>query len=381
MKLWELVKPVSNKQLDDIMLVLSVTDNDQLFGFVEDHIDPNDETDDMTNEQVSNRESRLQAIQQALQETNDASLIDFIESRLKTQEIEQRIENIWNSRDFGGGRMIKYKDAFKDLIIQSPSSLKSKIQLLFYIARNNVAITRATFDESFVGTLDDLVPEKIKNNATYQAIKQTIYFNDAFRGKGIGPGEFALALFGKSGNIVDHQGDVFVDGIGIEIKAGEGGSIKTGSPNSFRRADELRSWIGKEVGIELDRKNKLKWEKQNDFTTTFMSMPLDKRESLASKYVKELYPQMHSDDQEYLATGIANLAGKEDVKLYFGKALLNSYKKQDQFDTILFVSKSGKVANISDVNDADIINFQLAGINRDGDTQALPDGYINGKLR
>ena len=74
-------------------------------------------------------------------------------------------------------------------------------------------------------------------------------------------------------------------------------------------------------------------------------------------------------------------AGTMRVRDHFGKALLASYKQQDDFNTILFIKEDGTISNIADVNETEgLVDFALAGLNRDGDTQALPDGYINGKV-
>lgn len=357
------------------MSVLSITNDEENFSFVEKYLNSL-----VTKENVVSKENRLKAIYSALQQQTDDSLVDLIEAKLKQKEINARVDKIWEKRNWDSGRMKKYKDLFKVLMIQSGGTLKSKIELLYYIAKNSNAIPGSLFKSTFSSTIDEIVPDRIRRNSAFQNIKNSIFFDDSFRGKGIGPGEFALSLLGEKGDIVDNGGDITIGGVGIELKDGGGGSIKTGSPSSFRRADDLRSWLGQQVGITLDRNNKLYLDKPSEFSEAFMRLDPTKRNSISLEYIQGLYPNLDATDQKDIAHGMANNIGNSVVATYFGKAILNSYKKQDKWDTILFIAKNGKMVNLASVDDANMINFKLAGINRDGDTQALPDGYINGSI-
>jgi hypothetical protein len=365
------------EKIKNIKDILSMTDNQNLLSFVEKKL-----KNIQSNEAQMNNTQRIDAIVKSLQESNNPQLIDYIESILKKAELESRVEKLWSQRGFNSGRMIKYKDNFKNAIIQSPSSLKSKIELLFLLTSNKSAVTSQTFQKSFKSNLDNIIPSKILNNSTFAVIKNTIFFDDSFRGKGIGPGEFALSLIGRNSTIVDHKGDITIEGWGIEIKDGGGGSIKTGSPNSFRKADLMRDWIGKKLRIQLDRENKLKWDSENNFTVTLNSLDRNSKQEMISEYIKSLYPNLPEKAQQSLIQGIFKDAGTPVVRQHFGKALLSTYKEQDEWSSILFIKKDGTIANVVDPADADqYLDFSLAGINRDGDTQALPDGYVNGKIK
>ena len=357
------------------MSVLSITDDEADFSFVEKYLNSLE-----TKEDVMSKEARLKAIYSALQQQADDTMIDFIEAKLKQKEINTRVDKVWEKRNWNSGRMKKYKELFKALMVQSGGTLRSKIELLYYIAKNSNPIPGSLFKSTFTATIDEIVPDVIRQNSAFQSIKNNIFFDDSFRGKGIGPGEFALALLGEQGDIIDGAGDITIGGIGIELKDGGGGSIKTGSPSSFRQADALRSWIGQQVGVVLDRNNKLYLDKPSEFSEAFMRLDPAKRYSISLEYIQRLYPNLDSTDQQYIAHGMADNLGTSVVSTYFGKALLNGYKKQDKWDTILFIAKNGKMVNLASIDDANMINFKLAGINRDGDTQALPDGYINGSI-
>lgn len=378
MRINEIVTPGNNQEkIKNIQDILSMTEDDRLLSFVENKlktIEPN--------ESQMNQDQRINAIVKSLQESNNPQLIDYIESVLKQTELESRIEKLWISRNFKSKRMIKYKDNFKNIILQAQCSVRSKIELLFMLTSNKTAIRSQTFQTSFISTIDNIVPEKIRSNLCFQAIRNTIFFDDSFRGKGIGPGEFALSLIGKDGTIVDHNGDITIEGWGIEIKDGAGGSIKTGSPNSFRQADALRDWVGKKVGVLLDRNNKLKWDAENDFTMALNALDEQVKLSIIEEYIDRLYSELPQETRQNLIQGIFDDAGNSSVRQHFGKALLSGYKQQDGWGSILFIKNNGEIANVVDPDDAhQFLDFSLAGINRDGDTQALPDGYINGKIK
>lgn len=388
MKFFEFNSSGVLEKLSNIKNLLTVTNNSKLLDFAEKQI----ETHTGQTEAMMNNEQRIDAIVSALKESNDPSLINYIEGVLRKTELSERVEKLWNTRGWTTGRMIKYKESFKKEIIDSQSPLLDKIQFLFLVTSNKTAIESNVFTKSFKGTLDSIIPSKIAQNKTFQDIKKTIFFDDRFRGKGIGPGEFALSLLGKQGNIVDHRGDVEISGWGIEIKHGGGGSIKTGSPTKFRMADKLRAWIGDEVGVDLNpvmvkrgrtevNKNKLNWDSDNEFTQKYKSLNNQKKQEITKKYVEELYPELGSDEQKILINGIIEDAGTPQVRKHFGEALLSAYKKQDDWDCILFMHPNGALSNVVDISQTEeFLDFNLAGINRDGDTQALPDGYVNGKV-
>lgn len=236
--------------------------------------------------------------------------------------------------------------------------------------------------KGFVGNIDDILPQKLLDNSTFAGLKMDFFFNQAFRSKGIGPGEFALSLFGKDGKIVDHRGDVEIGGWGVEIKDGGGGSIKTGAPLKTRTADAAREWLGNQLGIEFSQKNKIRWDRPSELSEKLAALPQEQQQKLIDTYLEKLYPIMDVSKRQKLSSGILADYGSQEVMVHFGRALLSNYQEQDQWDSIAFIDKKGRIANIVDPeSDAGLIDFNLAGLNRDGDTQAVPDGYVNGKIK
>ena len=374
--------PGTKQKLADIKMMLDTTDNDDLLDFVEVTVDKAIEEPEETTEAPESDQQRQQRVFEKLAQYGDPGLIDYIEGAMRESELSARVDRLYSTRGWDKSRrMLIYKAPFFQQVMTARTSLRSKIELLYMLTRNTVAIPSSVFNKNFKATLDDITPSKIVSNPTYQQIKNTIFFANTFRGKGIGPGEFALALLGKNGLIVDDRGDVDIEGFGIEIKHGAGGSIKTGSPTKFRAADKLRDFIGKQVGRQLDSKNKIKWDAENEFTQRYNALDTGKKQQITKQYIEGLYPEIAEDIRNTLIKNLMQDAGTMRVRDHFGKALLASYKQQDDFNTILFIKEDGTISNIADVNETEgLVDFALAGLNRDGDTQALPDGYINGKV-
>jgi len=407
MKILEITDSSVDQAIDNIKTVLKTEPDNNLLNRVEKFIkgkvkDSNDiQTDnekDNEEEITESHDSTIDNIAKMMKVGLNNGSIDIkeiyqVESILRRSSILKRIDNLWTARGWDGSRRLSiYKDIFAEDILNSRSPLLDKIRFLYMVTSNNVAIQPSVFEKTFKGNLDDIIPPKFLQNATFEDIKKKIFFSNSYRGKGIGPGEFALSLLGKKGIIVDHGGDVNIDGWGIEIKDGKGGSIKTGSSNQFRNSDKLRKWIGQQVGVSFprlkakdigakkDKQIKLDWKSKNEFTDAYNNLDNNKKQNITTKYIQELYPELEPENQKILISGLMKDAGTPDVVYHFGQSLLKSYQSQDDWDSILLININGNISNIVDFDNLKgIASFVLAGINRDGDTQALPDGYINAK--
>lgn len=371
MRYKELISENNKLPIDNIIYILQSTDNDKIFSFIEKAVG-----ESMQQEAVSRKDDRIAAIEQALQASDDPKLMNYIESVVKKIEISERVDKLWNTRGFSSGRMSKYKSSFFNVLLNSSSSLKSKIQLLYLLTKNTQGIEASSFSKSFRQSIYDIVPSVFRNNETFDAIKEHIFSGDTFRGKGIGQGEFGIALLGKNGNIVDAGGDVVVDGWGIEIKSGKGGSIKTGEPTSHRPADKLRDWIGKEFGVHLDRKNKLKWDRDSEFISAFNAADTKKKLNVLTKYFDEMYPSMSSSYKTTLIKSVIQYAGTKEVHVPFAKVMLDVYKEHDNWDSLLLIHDNGMAVNVADDSGIQYLRVVIQS-NRDGDSQAVPDGFIN----
>lgn len=378
----------------DILTILGNTDSQKLINFATQTLAKVDdkEIDQMqaqkkVAEQVSTQE--LQIIADKLSKVKDEQMLNKLYGVLYNADIENRVDKLWDARGFNNKRMAKYKPIFREVVINSSSPIKSKIQFLFMLTKNIASIPGESFTKSFTGSWNDIVPDKMKSNPTYTDTISTFIGSDSFRGKGIGPAEFALALFGKNSNIVDHQGDVKVDGWGVELKDGRGGSIKPGTAQGHRAADSARDKLGQALGLEFKsgrgkafNDTKFQFHYENNVVRALQKLPDAKQYKLLKAWADELYPAISDEGRDQLVKGIIAHKGTEEVKSHFGKMMLDKYKENDEWDSIVFINPlTMAMANITDSSNADMIDYKLAGLNRGGDTQALPDGYINGVLR
>jgi len=324
---------------------------------------------------------RIETIIDTIRSSENPQLISAIEGLIREKELSQRIDAIWEERGFGT-RMAKYKEPFKSLILSSKTSLKSKIELLFNLRKQSQTLDATKLKTNTSGEILDLVPQKLKNNETFDQTYKRMITGDSFRGKGIGPGEFFLALFGKNGDIIDGKGDVVLDGFYVEVKGSGGGSIKPGTENRHRVADQLRAEMAKLLKVDLDRSNKLHVHNtKSNFVTAMKKKSVKERTTILQDYLKKMYPVWKSNEIDAVAKDIANNIGTKDALKVIGQTILKKYQDKDKFDSIMFISSDGsKFSNVSDPTASSMLNVvepKPPLFNRDGDTQALPDGYIN----
>lgn len=400
MKLFELYnKPVfETTETGEIPFLLSVVDDPGTLHKIEKYLkvnidwepeqsaEPEVDTDvedtQVTEAQASN-EKRIDAIQALLAQTSDQSLIDKVESLLRETALTERVDKLWKARKFDNRRMSIYKEPFSDMIKLAPSSVKSKIQLLYWLTNNEPAITKESISTSYRKSIDELVPSKLVSNETYQAIKKKMFFSSTFRGKGIGPAEFALALLGKDGNIVDARGDIVIDGWGIELKDGRAGSLKPGNvSNTHRVADAARDELGQKLGITFAKgagnfDQKFMLHRDNEFVRAMKALPPSEQQKLMLDWANKLYPGLDAKVRKELVLNIVSDLGTPAAKQHYGPPILTAYKSKDDWDSIMFVSPDETVVNVVDPIDSKHLLAFNPTINRGGDTQALPDGYVN----
>lgn len=421
-----------SQDVKDIITILQTTDNPKMLPFVSKNMDavvaepdapaevPQNTTADTPITEPDNQEEdnpvqtedsqanvagmikKLEALSKDAFTGNkkvDTDLLHRIASQIKIAELREKVDTLWDARNFNHKQMIKYKLPFLREILGAGASVQSKIVLLNLLTVNDEAIPASIFSKNFKTDISAITPSKIANNKAYQLIQPTIFSDDTFRGKGVGAGEFALALLGKEGNRTTKQGDISIGGWGIEVKGGGekgGGSIKTGSPTKFRGADKLRTWIARQVGVRADKDFRLHWAgrtKQarknagksfhsNEFTDKYNSLPASKKKQITTTYIEKLYQYIPPEAQQELINGIMKDAGTQKVKTHFGRVLIPIYKQIDGWDSICFINTGGDVVNMIDEKKADQwLNIQLQGLNRDKDVQSLADGFVTAEIR
>lgn len=335
-----------------------------------------------------NASARIESIKELLSATDDPVALDRVESLLREAALDSRVEKLFEARGFNKHkRMSIYKDSFADLIKLVPASVKSKLELLFYFTRNKPSIPASAFKGNYRANLNDIVPDKVKNNDAYKLMIQKMLFASAFKGKGIGPGEFGIAMLGESGMVEDANGDISVGGWGIELKDGKNGSLKPGNPSTPASADKAKANLLKKLGIEKtitpgrgDTFNKFALHYDNVFTQAMKELPLSQQQQLMNEWANELYVGLDSEVRKDLVINIVHDLGTPAAQQHYGPPIMSAYKEYDHWDSILFINEDLTIVNITDPAESKNYLQFTPKLARGGDKQALPDGYINAKI-
>jgi hypothetical protein len=227
------------------------------------------------------------------------------------------------------------------------------------------------FNANFVLKFEEIYPEKLKNNRAWQYFLKDLI---EFKGKGLGVGEMYLALvisgwtFERTGG----KGDGRVAG-GIRELKNNGASLKPlaskdAPPKKIQ--DHLNQTVfeGHRAGPITKFDNHLNW---------IQSKP--NAEKIYLEYFTQLYPGRNVAKMCKQLTKVKN--GKEFNNI-IGQEVLRWYKEVDNWNSLVIIDqKNMSIANIADTSDAGLktfwnIKFEWKS-ERSGDTQAIPDGYVN----
>ena len=221
------------------------------------------------------------------------------------------------------------------------------------------------FNSNFIRGFDELYPNALKTNNAWQRLMPTLI---EFKGKGIGVGELYLALVIKDWTFerTDGKGDGKVAG-GIRELKNNGSSLKPVA-ETIRVQDELNKTIfkGHRAGPVTKFADHRAWiDTQKD------------PEAIYLEYFTKLYPGQDVTNM------VKELAVTTDGKTFhniIGKCVLTWYKEVDKWASLIIIDqKKMMIGNIADVEDLSMfknIKFNWKS-ERGGDTQALPDGYVN----
>jgi hypothetical protein len=229
------------------------------------------------------------------------------------------------------------------------------------------------FNTTFILKFEDLYPEALKNNKTWQRLLPALV---GFKGKGLGVGELYLALviqgwtFERTGG----KGDGKVAG-GIRELKNNGASLKP-LANAVRVQDQLNLTVfeGHRAGPTKETKRTKgqcfsKWLSWFDTNT-------NKKEILLT-YFTQLYP---GRDVTTLVSELLTKRSADDFYRTIGKSVLAWYKEVDNWDSLVIIDQDKmKMVNIADTDDLSlfsILKFDWKS-ERGHDSQAISDGYVN----
>jgi hypothetical protein len=239
------------------------------------------------------------------------------------------------------------------------------IEMIDILLNDDNLIGGEKFNSNFVLKFEDLYPDALKNNKTWQHLMPSLV---EFKGKGLGVGELYLALviqgwtFERTGG----KGDGKVAG-GIRELKNNGASLKP-MAKAIRVQDDLNARVfeGNRAGPAT------KFSAHRNWILTKQDP-----ESIYKTYFSQLYP---GRDVDTMCKELVNAETGKQFYNVIGKEVLKWYKKVDNWDSLVIIDqKKMLIANIADVNDLSNfvdIRFEWKS-ERNADSQAISDGYVN----
>jgi hypothetical protein len=229
------------------------------------------------------------------------------------------------------------------------------------------------FNTTFILKFEDLYPEALKNNKTWQRLLPALV---GFKGKGLGVGELYLALVIQGWTIerTGGKGDGKVAGGSRELK-NNGASLKP-LANALRIQDYLNLTVfaGHRAGpIKETKRTK---GQSFDKWLLWFDTNTNKKEILLT-YFTQLYP---GRDVNAMCDALVVAKDGKEFNMIIGKEVLKWYKEVDKWASLIIIDqKKMMICNIADVGDLSMfknIKFEWKS-ERGDDSQAISDGYVN----
>lgn len=227
------------------------------------------------------------------------------------------------------------------------------------------------FNTNFVLKFEEIYPTKLKDNRAWQHLMKSLI---EFKGKGLGVGEMYLALVisGWTFERTDGKGDGKVAGGSRELK-NNGASLK---PLASKDAPpkKIQDHLNKTI-FEGHRAGPI--TKFNDHLNWIKTKP--NPEEIYLSYFTQLYP---GRDVSEMCKKLANVKDGKEFNNIIGREVLRWYRDVDQWNSLVVIDqKNMSIANIADTSDEGLKTFYNIKFEwkseRSGDTQAIPDGYVN----
>ena len=226
---------------------------------------------------------------------------------------------------------------------------------------------------NFNRSFKDLYPKGLENNKLFEHCFKTVL---NFKGKGVGVGELAMPFLFRDYRFSNVNDGVFTNDSNeyrTELKNGKSASLKINKKGAKGVAEvQVDKIVEKYLG---GTRPCMKQPSEVDAFKAFITK--NGPQCLIDAYT-ELYP--YKDISE-LTTEILNGAWKDTdrLRLAVGRFALKEYQKIDGWDTLMVVRTDKMIlVNIADIFDIDSLGLEFTPkMKRGGDTQAVPDGYVN----
>lgn len=227
-------------------------------------------------------------------------------------------------------------------------------------------------EQNFTGNINDILSDKVKNNKSLQKSMPRLL---AFSAKGVGNGELILPLLIK-GWTKTKSSDGNLNGMHVEIKKFSGGSMKPnkkGSANNGHIDTLNKNLFGGNPPMQTKKAH------QEHIRT--LDKIQDKKETYL-KYLSQILDKEKNEVEPLAQELLENIADFKKCRRIYGTHVLKAYKEIDGFDIIMLIDpETGDIVSITDFeNIPQCVEF-TPKMTRNDDTQAVPDGYVNIKVK
>ena len=251
------------------------------------------------------------------------------------------------------------------------------IEMIDILLNDDNLIGGEKFNSNFVLKFEDLYPDALKNNKTWQGLLPTLI---EFKGKGLGVGELYLALViqGWTFERTDGKGDGKVAG-GIRELKKNGASLKPIHKALSADQELLNKSIFEGNRAGPINPNKRSQGQGFDKFINWLNNKSNKAEIL-NKYFTDLYT---GRDVSSMCEKLSNTNDGKTFYNIIGQEVLKWYKEEDKWHSIVILdNEKNIIANIYNVDDLSIFKkIQFDWKSAPGkDTQALAHGYVNIKI-
>ena len=226
------------------------------------------------------------------------------------------------------------------------------------------------FNVNFSGNLKDLIVSELLDNTTFVPLLNTLVNNKA---KGVGVGELILPLLIAEWKY-SNESDGLFRGERKELKK-NGASLKPSKAKDTAKGliDQLNAtYFGgfKPGGLRSHKKHEAYMRQYS----------LQEQAQKYADYFSKLYP--NNDTKKLVKQLIKNINDVQAWQTELGKHVMHYYRNLDKWTSLVIIDPETldmvNVADIDSINTSDNIRLKFTPkMSRGGDSQAVPDGYVN----
>ncbi len=293
---------------------------------------------------------------------------------MSLKDFESKVNNLLTKRKMLPAKTVGLKAWAKHFLAHAwlaHSKEGDGFEMLDILLDDTQLVGGEVFNTNFVKKFEEIYPSNLKNNKSWQHLMKSLI---EFKGKGLGVGELYLALVidGWTFERKDGKGDGKVAG-GIRELKNNGASLKPlaskdAPPKKFQ--DHLNKTVfeGHRAGPITKFDNHKQWIKTKPDP-----------EKVYLEYFTQLYP---GKDVTGMCKKLVESKDGREFNNIIGREVLKWYKEVDGWASLVVIDqKNMSIANVADTSEEGLKTFYNIKFDwkseRAGDSQAIPDGYVN----